>query len=451
MKNRKVIWYEGMTLDPHHFQQWDRYQRDTLNGRLRALAPFDWGLLELQIDRETLANGVFKINQCNGVMPDGLPFHMPDSDPVPPFRNIEEHFPPTQSYLPVYLAIPNERDRGLNCTFNDRTNQRSVRFSMEEISINDDNSGMDERTVGVARSNFQLLIGNETTEDFSALKIAEVSRNAEGTFVLSEEFIPACLAIKASDNLTRRVRGILELLVSRGNALKRSRRQLPTGQYEINPADVPVYLNLFAINAYIPVLNQYLSQSGVHPATVFESLLSLTGQLATFYPDDMVNVNDLPLYSHADPSGGFLKLEKYIRQLLGDIVPAKNYVTVDLQKKGETLYVGQIEDGTLLDESTLYVICKGDIPETKIEDEFPSKMRVASKEMIHEILSTATRALPVTYSSQPPNGVPSRPEHNYYKIEKQGHFWKSIQKNRTLAIYIPAEFRNVSIELIAVK
>jgi len=451
MRNRKVVWYEGMTLDPHHFQQWDRYQRDKVNDRLRALSLFDWGVSELRIEREALANGVFKLNQCSGVMPDGLPFDIPGTEPAPPFRNFEDKFQPTQSHLPVYLALPDERDRGLNCNLNESSNERPVRFRMEEISVSDENSGSDERAIGVARPNFQLLIGNETTEDFNIVKIAEVTRNAEGTFVLSDDFIPPCLSIKASENLVKIVSGILELLVARGNALKQRRRQLPTGQYEINPADIPIYFNLFALNTHIPILNQALRLTKVHPFHVYNTLLSLTGQLSTFYPEDMLNVNELPVYSHGEPATGFKVLERHIRQLLGDIIPEKNFVTVDLQKKGETLYVGHIEDGAMLDNSQLYVICKGELQETKKDTELPSKMRIASKEMIHEILSTATRALPVTYTPKPPDGVPSRPGHYYYKIEKQGHFWKSIQQSRSVAIYIPAEFRNISIELIAVK
>jgi type VI secretion system protein ImpJ len=36
-RNRKVLWYEGMTLDPHHFQHWDRYNQALLNFRVPKL------------------------------------------------------------------------------------------------------------------------------------------------------------------------------------------------------------------------------------------------------------------------------------------------------------------------------------------------------------------------------------------------------------------------------
>lgn len=451
MNNKRIVWFEGMTLDPHHFQQWDRNYAAAMNTRIRSISQYDWGLFEIEIDRDSLSNGNLKINRCSGIMHDGLPFDMPHTDSVPQFRNFEERFLPTQSYLPVYLAVPTERPRGLNCVLSDSVQDRITRYRMEEIAVNDDNSGADERRIGVARSNFQLLIGDDATEDHTCLKIAEVTRNAEGVFILSSEYIPPCLSISASEELTRLIRNILELLVARSNSFKRNRRQLPTGQFEVHSSDIPMYMNLQAINTWVPIINQFLSLPRIHPYQVYTSLLSLTGQLLTFSSDETLQAVHLPAYSHTEPAIGFFILEKSIRRLLGEVVPVKNYVVIDLENKGETLYIGQIPDIDLLEEATFYVICKGDIPEHKISGEIPAKIRVASKEMIHEILSTATRALPVTYSPKPPGGVPSRPGFHYYRLEKQGLFWKAIQQSKNIALYIPAEFRGVNIELIAVK
>jgi type VI secretion system protein ImpJ len=451
MKNNKIVWFEGMTLDPHHFQQWDRYHAASLNTRIRSVSPYDWGLFECEIDRDSLANGNLKINRCSGIMPDGLPFDMPYTDPVPAFRNIEDQFSPTQSHLPVFLAVPSERPGGLNCLLSASVYDKVTRYRMEEMAVNDENSGADERTVGVARTHYQLLVGTDTTEDYTFIKIAEVTRNPEGVCILSGEYIPPCLLISASGNLIRLIRTVVELLVARGNALMRNRRQAPTGQFEIGPSDIPVYMNLRSINTWIPLLNQYLTLPRVHPYQVYSSLLTLAGQLSTFSPGDTLLSADLPAYNHAEPAPAFYILEKHIRKLLGEAVPAKNYAVIELERKGQTLYLGNIDDTGLLQDAEFYVICKGDIPESKISADIPVKIRVASKEMIHEILSTATRALPVTYSPKPPNGVPGRPGFHYYKLEKKGVFWKAIQQSRNIALYIPAEFVGVTIELIAVK
>ena len=40
----KVVWSEGMLLQPQHFQQHDRWTDHTLNGRFGALNACGWGL-----------------------------------------------------------------------------------------------------------------------------------------------------------------------------------------------------------------------------------------------------------------------------------------------------------------------------------------------------------------------------------------------------------------------
>src|SRR6185369_15177659 len=80
---RKVVWNEGMLLTPHHFQQWDNYHEELLNARLASLAPYEWGVLELQVNRESIANGYFEVLRCSAVMPDGLLLNIPQTDAAP--------------------------------------------------------------------------------------------------------------------------------------------------------------------------------------------------------------------------------------------------------------------------------------------------------------------------------------------------------------------------------
>ena len=113
-RHHKVLWYEGMTLDPHHFQQWDRYHQDMLNSRVHAISRFNWGVSELAIDEDSLLNGQFNLLRCKGVTTDGLHFDIPPTDPIPNSRNIQENFPATEEALEVFLAIPVEHHGGKN-------------------------------------------------------------------------------------------------------------------------------------------------------------------------------------------------------------------------------------------------------------------------------------------------------------------------------------------------
>jgi predicted component of type VI protein secretion system len=55
--NSKVVWSEGMLLQPQHLQQHDRYLQAQLEARVRDLQPYGWGHARLQIDQQQLALG----------------------------------------------------------------------------------------------------------------------------------------------------------------------------------------------------------------------------------------------------------------------------------------------------------------------------------------------------------------------------------------------------------
>src|SRR4051794_15563531 len=117
MKNRhRVVWTQGMFLTPQHFQTQDQFFEDALHFRFAASHYANWGVTELDVDSEALANGLFRLNRCVGVMPDGEPIGIPETDEITPSRGFADHFPPNRDTLDVYLALPELRPQAANVT-----------------------------------------------------------------------------------------------------------------------------------------------------------------------------------------------------------------------------------------------------------------------------------------------------------------------------------------------
>ena len=81
--HNRVIWSEGLFLQPQHFQQQDRYFERYVETRCQALIPHSWGFTEIELERDFLSIGKFGLRRATGVFPDGTPFRMPDDDPLP--------------------------------------------------------------------------------------------------------------------------------------------------------------------------------------------------------------------------------------------------------------------------------------------------------------------------------------------------------------------------------
>ena len=111
----KVVWFEGMYLGPHHFQAQGRAFEDMVHFSASNLWFEPYGIIGQLLDSEALGNGTVALIHSRGIFPDGLAFHMPESDPLPAPREVGDLFPPTRESLLVMLAVPERLENGPNC------------------------------------------------------------------------------------------------------------------------------------------------------------------------------------------------------------------------------------------------------------------------------------------------------------------------------------------------
>ncbi len=451
-RNKKVVWYEGMTLDPHHFQQSERYFVSLLDFRIRSISNHHWGLIGLTVDKESLANGQFKLLNCKGVMPDGLTFQLPEADPLPQAAVIDEKvFPATDESLSVFFAIPIEREHGSNCLLQGDQDGVETRFRLETLSLKDDNTGRDEREVGVGRANFQLKLGDELLEDYSSIKIAEDTSTSAGGFELNPKFVPTCLSMAASDYLVNLVRELTEKLITE-RSLKWQQRRHPSSQNEFTTADAHVlgYLNI--INYYIPFLNHEYTQKKCHPEILYGTLLLLAGQLTTFSTAAEIHPRDFPPYDHNNLTACFNRLDSIIRSLLSLETP-RHYTSVPLEKHGEGLYMGDLEENYLSQGALLLLMIRnsdGDISDSKIIADLPKHMKISDKDSIRKIASVAVPGLKINHTPRAPVGLPSQPGVHYFQLEKTGEFWDSVCQKRDIAFLLSGDLKTVNLEFVVI-
>jgi len=445
---QKVIWYEGMNLDPHHFQQWDRYFHASLFAHTKAVRTHNWGFLEYEINKDALYNGLFTLEKCSGITPDGLIFDCPAKDPLPSQRSIQDQFQPAETSLGIYLVIPAEHVEGGNYQINAKEISENIRFSLKKVSVGDENRGAESREIGVARLNLQIKFDNEPLEDFVLMKIAKVIRSSEGEIVIDDEFIPPCLTLAASPRLQNINRGILELIVAKANSLTDYR--IRSDQNSYTPMDIKNILLLNSLHGSIPILKHYFSSPKSHPEDLYLALLSIAGQISFFSPDFEINPQELPDYDHNNLSHCFNQLEKTVRKVLGEWEAKEKCITIPLEKRSETMQIGQVTDPGLLQTSKFFLQVSGDMPEQKVISEIPENIRIASPDTINAVLASFSRALLLNHISKPPSGLPVAEDTQYFRLEQTGRYWEAICQSQAFAIFVPSEFVPLKYSLIAI-
>lgn len=440
---RNVVWREGLFLTPHLFQQADRYRENSLHFRLKPLAPFYWGLSELEIDRDGLPKGFFTLYRCSGVMPDGLTVQIPDEDNAPEMRSVKSYFAPSAESLDVFLAIQAKHPDSISVLSENGAPGRAARYQMEMARVNDETTEGNENEIPVASKCFQILFGGESLEDKIWVKIAELGRSATGDIMLRESYIPPAISLTASGTLMEILHRILEMLSAKSSALSQQRRHIA----EFGASDVANFWLLHTVNSYVPVLAHYYLSSNRHPELLYVVLAQLVGELSTF--SLQADPREVPRYDHENLYKTFDELEQKIRFLLETIIPTK-YVIIPLVKTPELWYVGQIQDDRLL-SAQFYLAANAQIAPNRLIEDVPAKSKITSPDEVGALIGRAVPGVSLTHEPIPPSAIPVKPGFKYYHLHTSGRWWETVCKARRIALYLPDEFPDLKVELVAVR
>jgi len=447
-KYRKIVWNEGMLLTPHHFQQWDNYFEDMMTSKVQSTIPFAYGVLDLQVNNEAIANGNFQLTACRAILQDGLIVNVPDAEGVPDLRPVGDHFHPEQERLGVHLAIPAKKIGEANFQANGAKANPNLRFLQEGALIKDETSGTNEQPVAYARSNFRLIFDDEVRDGFTSIKIAELQRTPTGQLKISDDYIPPILKVSASVWLTNMLRQIVEILITKSGSLGEQRRQSRASLADFTTSEVAVFWLLHTVNSSIPVMAHFFRSPLVHPERLYLEMASLVGKLLTFSTD--YNPKDIVKYDHDDLHFTFSNLSAQLKELLETVIPSR-CVPIILEKTRETLYVGRIEDERLLKEAGFYLAVKSQMPEAKLIEGVPRVVKIASRDAIDQVIGAALPGVVLTYSNPPPAPIPARVGFKYFMLDTIGPYWNGIRGSKVIAVHVPDEIPDEKLEMYAVK
>ena len=442
----RVVWSEGMYLGPHHFQVQSRYFEDSIRFATASLWFAPYGLAGVELDAEALQNGTVSLVHARGVLRDGLPFHMPESDPLPEPRVIADLFPPTRDGIVVMLAIPPRKPNGFNCALPDGETG-DARYTAEPRVLHDENTGSDERTVQLGRKNLRLLLDTEAPGDLLTMPIARVVRDGAGHFAYDPNFVPPVLRIAASARLMQLLQRLIEILDEKSVTINRGARSTAGGRAEFSSRQIANFWMMHAVNsALAPLRHQLIAKRG-HPEELFAEMSRLAGALCTFALDS--HPRDLPLYDHDNLSDCFEKVDHHIRAHLEIIVPT-NCISIPLKRVENYYYEGDITDQRCLGRSRWLLGVHARMGDADLMAKAPQLIKVCSPAFVRELVKRALPGLTLTHLPVPPPAVSARLETQYFGLSKGGPCWDHLNLTRKVGVYVPGEFPEPEIEILVV-
>lgn len=440
--SKKVVWSEGMFLQPQHFQQQDRHFERALENRVGELAPYPWGFAHLALDEGALALGKVALSAARGVMPDGTPFDFPHADAAP----LALEIPADSKNELLMLAVPVRRPGSVEVDSGDTQDATFARYQALDTEISDHNSGSDARApLRLADLKLRLLLAREQTDAWVTLGLVRiVERRADNLVVLDRQYIPPCLAISVSPVLSAYVQELEGMLHQRGEAL--ASRLAHPGRGGV--AEIADFLFLQTVNRYEPLIAHLRNVAPLHPEALFRLGVTMAGDLATFR--DGRRAATYPKYLHPQPERCFPQLMSELRASLS-VVLETTAIPIELQERKYGVRVAVIPDQELIRTASFVLAVNAQMPAEHLRSRFPSQVKLGPVEKLRDLVNLQLSGIALKPLPVAPRQIPFHAGFNYFELDRGGEMWKQLERSGGLAMHIAGEFPGLEMECWAIR
>jgi len=441
MSNSKVVWSEGMFLQPQHFQQQDRYFEGLVEGRCHSLIPYPWGLSALKLDEPQLRQGKIGLSLVRGIFEDGTPFNLPHEGACPQSLVVPAH---TRDQV-VYLLLPSRRPGMDEVTFDDDSGS-FARYSAKESSVRDSVSGRDMSAVlRLGQPRLRLALESEALDAFECLGVARVDRvETDKQVVLDEGYIPPALDAHASSWLTSAIREIYGSLQARGDALA----AITSGANRSTVAQSTDILMLQTMNRYQPLFSHLCGHHSVHPESLYRIFAMLAGELATFRAGRRCATFDA--YQHDDLAMTFQPIVDDIRRSLAEETK-RNAISISVERRKYGFWTARVEDRLLLKNAMFILSVNSRLSPEVIRQRFPAVVQIGPTEQIGHLADHSLPGIRLHPLASLPPALPYHDGSTYFAFDRSNGLWDALDKSGAIAFHVAEDFPDLRLDLWAMR
>ncbi len=436
----KVVWSEGMFLQPQHFQQHDRYIENLIRQCAAGLRSHGWGVTTLAIDADLLETGKFSLSACSGVLPDGTPFDSSEESTQPLALDLTEDV--ADSF--IYLGVPILRAGSTEVDF-DGAGDATTRFVARETEVRDNINSGTSTQIYVGEPRFRLLLEREERSGYQCIAVARVVQvSADQVIRLDEGFIAPCLdaSITPLGGFLSELEGLLH---QRGEAL--AGRVVETGRG--GAAEIPDFLLLRVVNRAEPLISHLARTRLLHPEPLYRVLLALAGELATFSTQEK-RPPSFAEYRHDALQETYAPLIASLRQSLS-MVLEQRAIALPLEDRKFGIKVTTIADRNLLREAMFVLAVNADMPAETLRSAFPAQIKIGPVEKISDLVNLALPAVAIHPLPVAPRQIPFHAGVTYFELDTSSPLWQEVEQSGGLAFHVAGQFPNLDMAFWAIK
>ncbi len=435
----KVHWKEGLFLRPHHFQQNDRYHEHLLEARVRSISPYPWGFSAIEVDRDLAQQGKFALRRASGVMPDGTPFDMPADCPLPAPIDIPENANKQLVWLSLPMATSNAREV-------DEPNSESASryLGAVETFIDSTSALRIEEEVDIATPRLALELRKTPKPGYVSIGIARILEIRDKAVLLDDAYVPPVLTCSTHATVDGWVDRVLGWMDNKVEELARYAAD-PSAGGGLQSVD---YFVLQLLNHHMPVLKHYRRSRYIHPERLFEELLRVVGELATYSSQER-KAKDYPPYDHDNLEETFAPVIRDIQAYLS-VSFGRRAIRLEIIERAPNAFVSTIRDRSLFRTANLILEVSARRPLTEIQSQFPHLFKIGPNTKMSEIVHAHLPGVGLVHLPTPPPQIRAIADHVYFLFDRNSALWPEFSSASAIGMHFSGDWPELEMELWAV-
>ena len=446
MYNNPPFWEHGAFLQPQHFQLSYLQNLRNISQGLALLNPWLWGVRNLVINEEALANDIFEVVQLELLLPSGCWAYVPDNANLVS-RAFGDVWINPEIPLEISLGISPLLEQGGNVVRVNRPEEASEQYrfaaGLAPDVVTDLFGAGPEAEVSTLRYNLRLCLAPDEGKNLWKMPLARLVRDGERVH-LDTHFAPPCVDINAAPVLHRLVRDVRDSLLSRSKQLEEYK--IVAGDAGLTDISSLHGITLFSILGVLsrnaPELERYLTAPSIHPWPVYGALAKLVGELSVFSAtlsplgETAQNERALPAYDHEHLFECFSAAATIILRLVDTLVvgPAFTFL-LDPLENGKLL--GTMMPKSALSNSYAYWLLLRSSRREGLAGRVQTMGKLAPAKDMRGIVGQALPGIRLLYTEQPPAGLPRRSDTLYFMIEQNDPLWQKVLQEGDIAFMLP--------------
>lgn len=459
--SQPVFWYQGLFLQPQHFQCADSYHARLSAHLMQVTTPYGWGVFELTINNAAIQNGLLDIHRLGCMTREGHLLAFPDNAVIVP-RQFDNVWRNRSDDLPVYIGLRHSSISESNVTVvesvNDQTALRT-RFVSEAAGkpVNDRFESGNTVNVKTLRYALTLLFGDEadSADDHELIHIADLTMEGE-QFRLNERYVPPLLCLGAAPGLINELNTLKHNLLGRASLLE-SYRSLGSGESSsYNPAAITNRLAMQVLARYTPRIESQIEAAQTHPVEAYATLRELVSELSVF--SDKVGMDGmasngtqlLPSYDHDAIGDCFQRAIALIGQLLNELTVSPELV-VQLKRQDNGKFSGALPKEFFERRNSVYLLLRTSESTRSFLDAFVSFSKLGASNQVEVYARRALPGVPLIHLQGKPIGISSQPNTHYFMIEREGYEWGYVEDTGQLGLIWNEAPEDMVVEIVMVR